>query len=61
MIEKAKKLLYCLGDMDDNFIEEAENVKVAAHKKVIKYSAIGIAAAGGLVLAYKLLKPKLTA
>jgi len=61
MIDRAKKLLYCLGEMDENFVEEAESMKAAVRKKVIKYSAIGIAAAGGLVLAYKLLKPKLTA
>jgi len=61
MIDKAKKLLYCLGEMDDGYIEEAESAKAPIGKKVIKYSAIGIAAAGGLLLAYKLLKPRLTA
>jgi len=61
MIEKAKRLLHCIGEMSDDFLEEAETAPAPKSKKIIKYSAIGIVAAGGLVLAYKLLKPKLTA
>lgn len=61
MIDNAKLLLHCIGEINDELLEEMVQVKKVMRKKVIKYSALGIVAAGGLVLAYKLLKPRLTA
>jgi len=61
MMDKAKVLLHCLGEISDDFLEEAERATATVRKKVIKYSAIGVMAAGGLVLAYQLLRPRLSA
>jgi len=61
--DKSKRLLTSIGDIDDSYLDEAEIVDVAARiakrKRVVKYSAIGAAAASvGIATAVLLLRPK---
>jgi len=60
---KAIKLLKSIGDIDDSYIDEAEvadvAAKIAKRKRVVKYSAIGAAAASvGITTAVLLLRSR---
>jgi len=62
---QSKRLLTSIGDIDDSYLDEAEVIdvasKIAKRKRVVKYSAIGAAAASvGIAAAILILRPKRT-
>ncbi|MCL2618498.1 MAG: hypothetical protein FWD98_05545 [Defluviitaleaceae bacterium] len=60
--EAAIRLLSCMGDLHDSFLEEAESADIAgivsAQKKLVKYSTLAAAASFGLAVTYWLLRSK---
>ncbi|MCL1863639.1 MAG: hypothetical protein FWF78_08740 [Defluviitaleaceae bacterium] len=52
---KEKRLLLCIGEISDIFLEEAETAifAISKRKKIAKYGALAAAAAVGIALTYK--------
>jgi len=60
---KAKRLLTCLGEIDDFFLEEAESADIASgvkRKRVVKYSALAAVASVSIAATYFLIRSKRT-
>ena len=63
---KAARLLACIGEIDDSFLEEAESADIAsgiaAHSRFVRYGKLAAAASFGIAVTYWLLRSrKLTA
>jgi hypothetical protein len=66
VIDRAKTLLYCIGDVEDGFLDETLIAQVApivpmaggARKKLILFGALGLAASFGILMAYKKFRPR---
>ena len=63
---KATRLLFCLGDINDYFLEEAETADLASiiassHKRFVRYSKLAAAASFGLAVTYWLFRARRTA
>ncbi|MCL2372438.1 MAG: hypothetical protein FWC78_03450 [Defluviitaleaceae bacterium] len=57
------RLLDCIGEIEDIFIIEAETAELAIkkankRKKIVKYSAAGLAVSAAVAVAYFMLRPK---
>jgi len=58
-----ERLLRCIGEIDDFFLEEAELTNIsfirnAKRKRIAKYSAAGLAVSFGMAAAYWIFKRK---
>ncbi|MDR2166386.1 MAG: hypothetical protein LBE35_00870 [Clostridiales bacterium] len=54
MVNKAKTLLYCIGDLEDGYLDEVfQSRSVAPGKKIALYGALGLAATIGVIFAFR--------
>ncbi|MCL2198390.1 MAG: hypothetical protein FWB80_05665 [Defluviitaleaceae bacterium] len=62
-MKEAKRLLTCIGEISDIFLEEAETAmfELSKRKKIAKYGALAAAAAFGLALTYRYVKKRSSA
>ena len=56
-------LLDCIGEIEDIFLEEAEtadliNIRRTKRKRIVKYSAAGLAVSVGVAMAYWMIRQK---
>ncbi|MCL2224775.1 MAG: hypothetical protein FWB96_07400 [Defluviitaleaceae bacterium] len=60
MKSPAKKLLFCIGEINDLFLEEAETFapEKTSRKRIAKYGALAAAAAFGIAVTYKFIRTK---
>ncbi|MCL2422022.1 MAG: hypothetical protein FWD03_09205 [Defluviitaleaceae bacterium] len=66
--DKARRLLMCLGNIEDAFLEEVEllsSIKPSVaiyktRKRVVQYSALAAAASVGIAVTYFVIKAKRT-
>jgi len=60
--DKAKRLLFCLGGIDDFFLEEAESLGIipaaSTRKRIVKYSALAAAASVSIAVTYWMIRSK---
>ena len=60
--DSASRLLACIGEINDTFLEEAELADITynaiARKRIVKYSAFAVAASFGLAMTYWLFRSK---
>ena len=62
---KAARLLACIGEIDDSFLEEAESMDIAsviaAHSRFVRYGKLAAAASFGIAVTYWLLRSRRSA
>ena len=61
MSESLKKLITCIGEIDDLFIEESEKAiiyKTTQRKRIARYGTVAAAASFGIAVTYWFLKSK---
>ncbi|MCL2852344.1 MAG: hypothetical protein FWE20_04820 [Defluviitaleaceae bacterium] len=58
----AARLLACIGEINDSFLEEAESADIAsdiaAHSRFVRYGKLAAAASLGLAVTYWLLRSR---
>ena len=63
-LAKAKKLLACIGEISDSFLDEAESTDIVStqttRKRVVQYGALAAAGLGIATGAYLILRSKRT-
>ena len=60
--DKAKRLLICIGEIADSFLEEVESADIApgktTRKRVVQYSALAAVASVSIAATYFLIRSK---